>query len=248
MSNTGVNSVERALVLLDCFTIASPQLTLTELAVSAGLHKTTAYRLLNSLERMNYVVRQSDGLYSLGPRVLYLGSLYSRTFQLETLVQPILQELCSATGESVSYYVLSGNSRLCQWRIEPTEGMRDTVIPGSLLPLDESSIGKILRTWGIDKAPLSPDVLPLPITSEGVRDKYVSSVSMPIFGINESFLARWLYLAYQLGFALQIKKSSKVCLLMLPHLCLDSLEPASLFVNVCTGFSESPAASGRSAS
>lgn len=187
MSNTGVNSVERALVLLDCFTIASPQLTLTELAVSAGLHKTTAYRLLNSLERMNYVVRQSDGLYSLGPRVLYLGSLYSRTFQLETLVQPILQELCSATGESVSYYVLSGNSRLCQWRIEPTEGMRDTVIPGSLLPLDESSIGKILRTWGIDKAPLSPDVLPLPITSEGVRDKYVSSVSMPIFGINESF-------------------------------------------------------------
>ena len=75
MGNEGVVAVEKALALLDCFRPGDESLTLTALAQLSGYHKTTVYRLMNSLERMNYVVRHDDGNYALGPRLLYLGKL-----------------------------------------------------------------------------------------------------------------------------------------------------------------------------
>ncbi len=74
MGNEGVVAVEKALALLDCFRPGDESLTLTALAQLSGYHKTTVYRLMNSLERMNYVVRHEDGNYALGPRLLYLAS------------------------------------------------------------------------------------------------------------------------------------------------------------------------------
>lgn len=82
MGNEGVVAVEKALALLDCFRPGDESLTLTALAQLSGYHKTTVYRLMNSLERMNYVVRHEDGNYALGPRLLYLGKLYEQSFHL----------------------------------------------------------------------------------------------------------------------------------------------------------------------
>lgn len=82
MGNEGVVAVEKALALLDCFRPGDESLTLTALAQLSGYHKTTVYRLMNSLERMNYVVRHDDGNYALGPRLLYLGKLYEQSFHL----------------------------------------------------------------------------------------------------------------------------------------------------------------------
>lgn len=93
MGNEGVVAVEKALALLDCFRHGDESLTLTALAQLSGYHKTTVYRLMNSLERMNYVVRHEDGNYALGPRLLYLGKLYEQSFHLSRVVQPELQAL-----------------------------------------------------------------------------------------------------------------------------------------------------------
>ncbi len=54
MGNEGVIAVEKALALLDCFRPGDDSLTLTALSQASGYHKTTVYRLMNSLERMNY--------------------------------------------------------------------------------------------------------------------------------------------------------------------------------------------------
>jgi DNA-binding IclR family transcriptional regulator len=53
MGNEGVVAVEKALALLDCFRPGDESLTLTALAQLSGYHKTTVYRMMNSLERMN---------------------------------------------------------------------------------------------------------------------------------------------------------------------------------------------------
>ncbi len=65
---------------------------------------------MNSLERMNYVVRHDDGNYALGPRLLYLGKLYEQSFHLSRVVQPELQALSMASQESASWYVLEGGA------------------------------------------------------------------------------------------------------------------------------------------
>ncbi|PLM17205.1 IclR family transcriptional regulator, partial [Klebsiella quasipneumoniae] len=113
MGNEGVIAVEKALALLDCFRPGNDSLTLTELAQLSGYHKTTVYRLMNSLERMNYIIRHDDGTYTLGHRLLYLGKLYEQSFELARVVQPELQALSQASSESASWYVIEGGQRLC---------------------------------------------------------------------------------------------------------------------------------------
>ena len=129
MGNEGVVAVEKALALLDCFRPGDESLTLTALAQLSGYHKTTVYRLMNSLERMNYVVRHDDGNYALGPRLLYLGKLYEQSFHLSRVVQPELQALSLASQESASWYVLEGDNVCACFGQKPHMGSDTAISP-----------------------------------------------------------------------------------------------------------------------
>ena len=189
MGNDGVAAVERALALLDCFRPGEERLALAGFAARVPLHKTTIYRLLNSLVRAGYVLRQADGSYSLGPRLLYLGRVYERGFQMSDWVMPRLQALSQQTGETASYYVESQGQRLCLFRVQPREGLHQHVLAGSLMPFDDSSTGQVFSHWGSagthglgQKAPR------LPTFSSGVRDSWTSSLSVPVFGQDDAFV------------------------------------------------------------
>ncbi|MGD9427162.1 IclR family transcriptional regulator [Pantoea sp. NSTU24] len=188
MGNEGVIAVEKALALLDCFKPGEEALTLTALAQLSGYHKTTVYRLMNSLERMNYVIRRDNGVYTLGPRLLYLGKLYEQSFHLASVVQPELHALAAATGESATWYVIENGERLCLFRAEPSEGLRETRLPGTSLPLDNSAIGQVLRYWGQNEA-LFDTVPELPLFTSGIRDPHIASLSLPVFGEGDRLLA-----------------------------------------------------------
>ena len=187
MSNDGVIAVERALSILDCFSPQSPSMTLAELAAKSPLHKTTIFRLLNSLERSGYVVRNKEGVYSLGSRLLYLGRVYERGFKLTDVVMPILTALTRDTGESASYYTPQPDgARLCLFRSQPHEGLHSQVMAGSVMPPDNSSTGRVFAIWN-QLAARGRD--PLPFFSSGMRDPYSASWSMPVFGSEDRFVA-----------------------------------------------------------
>jgi len=188
MGNEGVIAVEKALALLDCFKPGEESLTLTALAQVSGYHKTTVYRLMNSLERMNYVIRRDNGVYTLGPRLLYLGKLYEQSFHLASIVQPELHALATATGESASWYVMENEQRLCLFRAEPSEGLRETRLPGTFLPLDNSAIGQVLRYWGLNE-PLFDTAPMLPLFTSGIRDPHIAAFSVPVFGEGDKLIA-----------------------------------------------------------
>ncbi|AWP34769.1 IclR family transcriptional regulator [Pantoea eucalypti] len=188
MGNEGVIAVEKALALLDCFKPGEESLTLTALAQLSGYHKTTVYRLMNSLERMNYVIRRDNGVYTLGPRLLYLGKLYEQSFHLASIVQPELHALATATGESASWYVMENEQRLCLFRAEPSEGLRETRLPGTFLPLDNSAIGQVLRYWGLNE-PLFDTAPMLPLFTSGIRDPHIAAFSVPVFGEGDKLIA-----------------------------------------------------------
>lgn len=193
MSNDGVAAVERALSVLDCFKPGSEKLSLAQLTAKLPLHKTTIFRLLNSLVRCDYAVREADGRYSLGPRVLYLGRVYERGFRLSDVVMPVLERLSRTTGESAAYYVESDQpgARLCLFRYHPHEGLHSQVLAGSVMPADNSSTGRVFKTWAQFHAIPAEK---LPFFSCGVRDPYTSSWSVPIIG-NEDLFAGALTIA-----------------------------------------------------
>lgn len=187
MSNDGVVAVERALSVLDCFRPGAEHLSLADFAARLPLHKTTIFRLLNSLARCGYVVREPDGRYGLGPRVLFLARVYERGFDLEAVVMPVLERLSADTGESAAYYVEGGEpgQRLCLFRHQPHEGLHSQVIAGSVMPPDKSSTDQVFAIWAQGER---RDQVRLPIFSCGARDPYTSSWSVPVIGQEDRFV------------------------------------------------------------
>lgn len=147
----GAAAVDRALSLLAAFRAGDSALTLAELARRTDLYKSTALRLLASLEHAGMVQKLEDGRYVLGAEVARLHSIYAATFSLDRVVLPVLQKLVQATGESAAYHVLQGQgpslARLCLFRIDSPHPIRDHVRPGDLLPVDRGAGGRVLMAF-----------------------------------------------------------------------------------------------------
>lgn len=178
----GVAAVNRALAILEAFDQPEPTLSLTDIARSTGLYKSTVLRLLGSLERANLVTRRGDGEYILGPMIARLGVVYRRSFKLDSVVMPILQGLMTSTNESASFYVRSGNHRMCLFRVDSEQYIRDFSYPGDLLPLDRGAAGRVLSQFqgGIKAEPFSPQEIV--ILSVGEYRPGGAALAAPVFG------------------------------------------------------------------
>ena len=171
----GVNAAERALSILDVF-ISHGSRGLAEIAKTTGLAKPTALRLLVSLERSGYIVRLSDGRYQLGAKLMQLGASYRNSFRLDQHVLPVLEQLATATRESATFHVREGGHRLALFRVESPQAVRDAK-PAVLVPLDETSTGRVLAAAG---GPMQDDRVPVYFSS-GVYDAQTASVSTAVF-------------------------------------------------------------------
>ena len=114
----GAAAVDRALTLLSAFRAGDTSLSLAELSSRTQLYKSTALRLLASLEHARLVQRPDDGSYGLGNEVARLNAVYAASFSLERVVLPALRALVAATRESAAYHVVQGDARLCLYRVD----------------------------------------------------------------------------------------------------------------------------------
>jgi DNA-binding IclR family transcriptional regulator len=100
-------SAERVLGLLASFEDGRPELSVTEIAASLGVHKSTASRLAATLERTGFLAR-SGRRYRLGVEVLRLGTLALRSTDVVATMQPAMEKLSQRTGETINLAVPAG--------------------------------------------------------------------------------------------------------------------------------------------
>jgi DNA-binding IclR family transcriptional regulator len=143
----GAAAVDRALSLLSVFTAGDTALTLAELAARTQLYKSTALRLLASLEHAQLVQKLDDGRYALGSEVARLHGIYAASFSLDRVVLPVLKGLVQATGESAAYHVAQGAARLCLYRVDSPHPIRDHIKAGDVLPGDRGTGARILMAF-----------------------------------------------------------------------------------------------------
>ena len=181
----GINSVERALSILDLFLAEGASRGLTELSKGAGLVKPTVLRCLVSLQARGYVVRLPSGRYQLGARLLQLGNAYRSGFRLDEHVLPVLRQLAEETGESASFHVRQDDQRLCLFRIESSQVVRDFVKPGMASPLDNSSIGLVLVEADRQKSLAKFAGDRIVFSSTGVRGAQTASLATAVYGSDD---------------------------------------------------------------
>ena len=185
----GVEAVERALQILECFDDRKARLSLADLSRETGFYKSTILRLAASLERFAYLDRAANGAFRLGPAVWRLGSAYRKHFPLAQVLRPELDHLCAATDETASFYIRQGNQRVCLVRSEPERAIRHSISEGASLPLGVGASGRILMaysesSWGSGEAIRAAGHA----ISMGERDPDVSALSVPIIDASENLL------------------------------------------------------------
>lgn len=106
-SSATYQSVERVLALLATFEEGRPELSVTEIAESLGVHKSTASRLAATLERAGFLARYGKR-YRLGVEIIRLGSLALNSADIVAMMQPAMEKLSQMTGETINLAVPAG--------------------------------------------------------------------------------------------------------------------------------------------
>ncbi|RDG37441.1 IclR family transcriptional regulator [Streptomyces corynorhini] len=83
--------------------------SLGEIAERLGVHKSTALRLLQTLEEGGFVRRLPEGGYAMGFQLIALGQLALDQVEARSLARPVLQELSERYGHTVHLGELVGD-------------------------------------------------------------------------------------------------------------------------------------------
>src|SRR6266516_369194 len=188
MSNDKVEAVERALAVLNAFRADRPRMTLGELAAATGFYKSTILRLAASLERFGHLVRVDNGGFRLGPAPWRLGSIYRTSFDLEKGIRPELRRLVETTGETASFYIREGRSRVCLFRHNSPQSARHHLEEGAVLPLGAGASAHVLAAFSDGKGPKAK-----PVRQRGYcvylgeREPQLEAVAVPVFALAGTF-------------------------------------------------------------
>jgi len=143
-----IESVDKALSILECFSDNAPELSLKQLSEKTGLYKSRILRLCGTLIAHGCLLRMEEGSgYRLGPKLMMLGKIYERSNSLISIARPILRELASITGESAKLFVIQGTKRVCLVREKGTYPLSYHVEEGESFELYAGAGGKALLAY-----------------------------------------------------------------------------------------------------
>lgn len=180
----GVGAVDKALSLLTAFRAGDTVLSLAELAGRTQLYKSTALRLIASLEHARLLQRRADGGgYALGPELTRLQAIHAAGFSLEAEVTPVLRALVARTRESAALHVRQGEQRLCLFRVDSPQPLRDHLSAGDLLPLNQGAGGRVLLAFAGARGQRYEQIRRDGLAEiSGDRVEGLSGIAAPVFG------------------------------------------------------------------
>lgn len=144
-----VQSLERALSLLELLAANPEGSRLTALARQAELAPSTAHRLLTTLERRGFA--QFDAPSShwfIGRKAFVVGIAFTRWQSLIAAAMPFLRRLRDLTRETANLGILEEGEVITVAQVESREIIRAIAPPGGRTPVLSSGMGKaIIATW-----------------------------------------------------------------------------------------------------
>lgn len=137
-----MQTVDKAMKLLGYFSVAAPEIGLSELARLASFDKAATRRFLVALGNHGFIEQDgSTRKYRLGPAFLRLARIREATRPLAGMVQQLVEELARATGETAHGSVFSGEHLSIIGVAEPQRPTRVSVDPTQPLPLHATASG-----------------------------------------------------------------------------------------------------------
>jgi IclR family acetate operon transcriptional repressor len=140
-----VQSVDRALLIIETLAEDDEGYRLTDLAVRTGLSPSTVHRLLTTLEKRRFVqFDRGESTWHIGVQSFAVGSTFVRRRNFVTQALPYLRKLRDQTRETANLAVVDDGAMVVLTRVESRELMRSVTKVGGRVPMVASGLGKAL--------------------------------------------------------------------------------------------------------
>ena len=145
---TIIQSVNRALSIMDLFSYARPSLSIAEISQDLGLAKATVHNLVRTLEAQGYLDQdRATRRYRLGTRLLALGTIMAGTLEVNQMASGPLSRLADNTGLVGRVAVWDTDAALVTLTVRPQYSESQAVRIGPRVEAYCSSIGRILLAY-----------------------------------------------------------------------------------------------------
>jgi len=143
-----IQSVDRALQILECFSKKNTELGVSQITNLLGLHKSTTFGLMATLENRGYLKQNTENSkYRLGMKLFELGKTVEDDMNLKESSHHYLKELVDKYQETAHLAVLDGNEILYIDKVEGEQAIRMNSQVGKRRPLYCTGVGKAILAF-----------------------------------------------------------------------------------------------------
>jgi IclR family transcriptional regulator, acetate operon repressor len=148
-SGRGIQSVDRALNILEMLAQSRQGLPLMQLSVQTGLNFSTCHHLLATMARRGYVSQDKHTKhYFLGNRIFGLSDGRTRQLDLLAYAKPALEELNRRTGEAVHLAVIEGGELVTLAKFDSLHAVKvDSGYVGKSKAVHATATGKAILAF-----------------------------------------------------------------------------------------------------
>ncbi|MGH7708431.1 MAG: IclR family transcriptional regulator [Vulcanimicrobiaceae bacterium] len=143
-----VQSIDRALDLLEALATRRSATAISELAHMVGLHVSTVHRLLSTLVDRGYVRQDPEtSRYHLGARIFSLANAADLHLDLRIVAHPYLERMMRSAGETANLVTSTDNEVIYLDQVESLHLVKMFTAPGMRAPLFCTGTGKAILAF-----------------------------------------------------------------------------------------------------
>lgn len=143
-----IQSVDRALSILEGFSIKEKELGVTEISRRTGLNKSTCFGLIQTLQNRGYLEQNPEnGKYKLGLKVFELGQVFEAGLELRAIAKPYLQELVNQTKETVHLVLKNKHEAVYVEKVEGPSAISIISQVGNRVNFHCTGVGKAILAF-----------------------------------------------------------------------------------------------------
>jgi DNA-binding IclR family transcriptional regulator len=143
-----IQSVDRALDIIEALARSSGKLALAELSARTGLNLSTCHHLVATVARRGYIT-QDPGTkrYSLSSKIFELSDARAGQIDLVDLALPALTHLNRSTGEAIHLAVIEGTELVTVAKLASLHAVKVDAASGNSNAAHATATGKAILAW-----------------------------------------------------------------------------------------------------
>ncbi|MBB6448639.1 DNA-binding IclR family transcriptional regulator [Geomicrobium halophilum] len=146
-----IQSVDRAMKILDLFDEHETELKITDISERLSLHKSTTHSLLKTLEKHDYIEQNPEnGKYRLALKLFERGNIVIYSRDIRTVAREYLLQLSKESGHTVHLVIQDGKEGIYIDKVESASATVFYSRIGRRVPLHCSGVGKVLVSFQSD--------------------------------------------------------------------------------------------------